>query len=77
MALEPKGFQSAGSVIVVHGLTCPLACGIFPDQGSTLYPVHMQADSEPLDHQGSPYTFLKQGINLALNYLVASTKRET
>ena len=24
---------SAGSVVVVHGLSCPAACGIFPDQG--------------------------------------------
>ena len=27
------GLQSAGSVVVVHGLCCPVACGIFPDQG--------------------------------------------
>ena len=24
---------STGSVVVVHGLSCPGACGIFPDQG--------------------------------------------
>ena len=30
------------------------ACGIFPDQGSNLCPSHYQADSLPLDHQGSP-----------------------
>ena len=30
------------------------ACGIFPDQGSNLCPPHYQADSLPLDHQGSP-----------------------
>ena len=23
-----------GSVVVAHGLSCPAACGIFPDQGS-------------------------------------------
>ena len=26
--------QSTGSAVVVHGLTCPKACEIFPDQGS-------------------------------------------
>ena len=38
-ALEP------GSVVVVHGLSCPAACRIFPDQGSNLCPLHWQADS--------------------------------
>ena len=28
-----------GSVVVVHGLRCPVACGIFPDQGSNLCPL--------------------------------------
>ena len=27
------GLQSAGSVVVAHGLSCSAACGIFPDQG--------------------------------------------
>ena len=30
------------------------ACGIFPDQGSNPCPLHWQADSQPLCHQGSP-----------------------
>ena len=28
----------AGSVAVVHGLSCPKVCGIFPDQGSNFVP---------------------------------------
>ena len=48
------GLQSAGSVVVAHGLSCSAACGIFPDQGSNLCPLHWQADSQPLCHQGSP-----------------------
>ena len=28
------GFNSTGSVVVVHGLSCSKAYGIFPDQGS-------------------------------------------
>ena len=39
------GLQSAGSVVVVHGLSCSAACGIFPDQGSNSCPLHWQVDS--------------------------------
>ena len=35
----------AGSVVVAHGPSCPAACGIFPDQGSNLCPLHWQVDS--------------------------------
>ena len=49
------GLQSAGSVVVVNGLSCSPAYGIFPDQGSNLCPLHWQADSLLLDHQGTPY----------------------
>ena len=48
------GSRHAGSVIVTHGPSCSAACGIFPDQGSNLCPLHWQADSQPLCHQGSP-----------------------
>ena len=46
--------QRLGSVAAVHGRNCSLACGIFPDQGSNLCPLHWQADPYPLHHQGSP-----------------------
>ena len=39
---------------MAHGLSCSAACGIFPDQGSNPCPLHWQADSYPLRHQGSP-----------------------
>ena len=48
------GSRRAGSVIVAHGPSCSAACGIFPDQGSNPCPLHWQADSQPLRHQGSP-----------------------
>ena len=35
----------AFSVVVAQGLSCRKACGIFPDQGSNLCPLHGQADS--------------------------------
>ena len=40
------------SVVAGHGLNCPNACGIFPDQRSNLGPQHWQAESLPLDHPG-------------------------
>ena len=39
---------------MAHGLSCSAACGIFTDQGSNPCPLHWQADSQPLRHQGSP-----------------------
>lgn len=39
---------SAGSVIVARGLTCPTACGIFPNQGLDLCPLQWQVYSYPL-----------------------------
>ena len=37
--------QHMGSVVVVHGVSCLEACGIFLDQESNLGPLHWQADS--------------------------------
>ena len=42
--------QYLGSVVVAHGLSFPAACGIFPDQGSNLCPLHLQVDSNMLHH---------------------------
>ena len=44
----------AGSVVAAHGLSCPSACGIFPDQKLNLYPFHWKEDSQPLEHGESP-----------------------
>ena len=54
LLLRSTGSRCAGSVVVAHGLSCSAACGIFPDQGSNPCPLHWQADSQPLRHQGSP-----------------------
>ena len=54
LPLRSTGSRRAGSVIVAHGPSCSAACGIFPDQGSNPCPLHWQADSQPLHHQGSP-----------------------
>ena len=54
LLLRSAGSRRAGSAIVAHGPSCSVACGIFPDQGSNPRPLHWQADSQPLRHQGSP-----------------------
>ena len=54
LLLRSTGSRHAGSVVVAHGSSCSAACGIFPDQGSNPCPLHWQADSQPLRHQGSP-----------------------
>ena len=58
LLLRSTGSRRAGSVIVAHGPTCSVACGIFPDRGSNPCPLHWQADSQPLSHQGSPELFI-------------------
>ena len=54
LLLRSRGSRRSGSVVVAHGPSCSAACGILPDQGSNPRPLHRQADSQPLRHQGSP-----------------------
>ena len=71
LLLRSTGSRRAGSVVVAHGLSCSTACGIFPDQGSNPCPLHWQADSQPLRHQGSPHVvligFSRHAISLVVN----------
>ena len=68
LLLRSTGSRRAGSVVVAQGPSCSVACGIFPDQGSNPCPLHRQADSQPLRHQGSPtwlfYLYLKEKTTL-------------
>ena len=69
LLLQSTGSRRTGSVVVAHGLSCSATCGIFPDQGSNPCPLHWQADSQPLRHQGSPrQNFLKLEV-FFLNFL--------
>ena len=52
-----RRLQSTGSVVVVHGLSCSVACGILLHQDSNPHPLLWQADSQPLHHQGSPWIY--------------------
>ena len=52
IAVVPR-LQSTGSVVVVSGLSCSAACGIFWDQGWDPCLLHWQSDCSPLSYQGS------------------------
>ena len=49
--------QSTGLTVVVHRLSCPVACGIFADQGQNPRLLYWQVESLPLSHQGNPHFF--------------------
>ena len=72
--LRSTGSRRAGSVVVAHGPSCSVACGIFLDQGSNPCLLHWQADSQPLRHQGSPlihfeFTFV-YGVRECSNFIL-------
>ena len=71
LLLRSIGSRRAGSVIVAHGPSCFAACGIFPDQGSNPCPLHWQADSQPLHHQGSPnFILLHVAVQFSQHHLL-------
>ena len=71
------GSKRAGSVVMAHGPSCSAACGIFPNQGSNPCPLHQQADSQPLRHQGSPriHTFYSCKFDYVQSTLTEKEKR--
>ena len=40
-----RRLESAGSAVVAQDLSCPSVCGIVPEQGWNLRPLHWQADA--------------------------------
>ena len=40
-------------MVVVQGLSCPAACGIFLGKETNLHPLHWQVDSSPLGREKS------------------------
>ena len=43
------------NIVALLGLSCPRACGLFPDQGLNQCPLGWQMDSSPLEYWGSPH----------------------
>ena len=64
--LWSTGSRRAGSVIAAHGPSRSAACGTLPDQGPNPCPLHRQADSQPLRHQGSPRVGFCLSIDFSL-----------
>ena len=54
LLLWSTGCSVHGLAVAVHGVSCSVAYGIFPDQGLNPPLLHWQADSLLLSHQGSP-----------------------
>ena len=78
LLLQSTGSRCAGSVVVAHGSSRSVACGIFPDQGSNPCPLHWQADSQPLRHQGSPvWVFSLQNCMISLYILYINPLSDT
>ena len=70
LLLRSTGSRRAGSVTMAHGPSCSTACGILPDQGSNPCPLHWQADSPPLRHQGSPVPYILNNFSKLYNVSV-------
>ena len=68
LLLQSTGSRRADSVIVAHRPSCSTACEILPDQGLNPCPLHWQADSQPLRHQGSPITLCFESPFLQMKY---------
>ena len=79
LLLRSTGSRRSGSVVVAHGPSCSAACGILPDQGLNPCPLHWQADSQPLRHQGSPgmlyfiFIFQMKKLNKQQSHFVCLT----
>ena len=73
LLLRSTGSRRAGSAIVAHRPSRSTACGILPDQGSNPCPLHWQADSQPLCHQGSPVLISVYHFALFCSLAVIST----
>ena len=66
LPLRSTGSRRTGSVVVAQGPSCSAARGILPDQGSNSCPLHWQADSQPLHHQGSPASLFLYNVSVEL-----------
>ena len=54
-----QALGAPASIVMVHGLSCSMACRIFPDQGLNPCPLHWQTNSYPL----CPHGRWKQSLN--------------
>ena len=69
LAAEHRLQATRASAVMVHRFSCSVACGIFPDQGSSLCLLHWQEDSLPLSHQRRPVLFLSIYLIICLLFI--------
>ena len=62
LGAQASQLRPVGSVAVASGFSCPIACGIFLNQGSNTNPLHWQADI--LNH----WTTTEDPLHNLLNY---------
>ena len=55
LPLRSTGSGRAGPAATAHGPSRSAARRILPNRGTNPHPLHPQADSQPLHHQGSPW----------------------
>ena len=60
--ISHRGDEHAASV--VHSLSCPVACGIFADQGLSQCPLHCMKASWPLNPEGSQELFVPSRVGV-------------
>ena len=72
LLLQSTVSRHAGSAVVAHRPSCSAACGIFPDQGLNPCPLHWQADSQPLRHQGSPLIVFLDSLGFSVYKIMSS-----
>ena len=56
--------QSTGSVVAVHGLSCSVASGVFPNLASSPCPLHLAGRLFATGPQGKSYPLLKYRAKL-------------
>ena len=66
-----RALDTRASIVVVHGLSCSVACEIFPGQGLNLCLLLWQVDSQSLARQRSPHliSFCTLYNELGLSFL--------
>ena len=72
--LQSAGSRALGLQQLRSGLVTPWHVGIFLDQVSNPCPLHWQADSLPLSHQGSPLEEIIIYVNLCAKEYPGSSK---
>ena len=74
--LRSTGSRRAGPAVVAHRPSRSAAYGILPDQGSNPRPLHQQADSQRLCHQGSPHYLSLNHFGEILDFIYVNYLRK-